>query len=78
MPVSDWQAVLALAPSLTVTGLLLVVVVAFTKEWIVPGSVHRRVQRENTQLLNIAFRLGGVAKTATDVITLIPPEDGDR
>lgn len=78
MPVSDWQAVLALVPSLTVTGLLLLLVYAFSKEWIVPGSVHRRVQRENTQLLNIAFRLGGIAKTATDVISITTSEDGDK
>lgn len=54
-----FQALLGQGGSLL---LLLIAVVAFAKEWVVPGHVHRRVLRERDRALEIGSRGVGVAE----------------
>lgn len=74
---TDWTSPAQIAEHLTLVGALVLAIWSFMREHIVTGRQYRRTLKQNTLLLNLAFRLQGLAKTGTE-IAFPSSEDGER
>lgn len=73
---SDLTTIAPIIEHLTVVTLLGWAVWAFMTEHLVSGRQHRRLQKQNDRLLNLAFKLQGLAKSATDIL-ISPAEESE-